>query len=601
MSFIYGVINFDQKSVTVKEIDSLAAAVKWDGFNERNVRAENYALGYSHHPERKSKAGIFEYDNIIVLADIRIYNSADLQLHFSFHSPEEAFAKAYLKWGIDCANYVNGDFAAVVIDKNNDDVHLFRDHIGARPLTYWFAENRLIFASNEFGLTQSKLINTNISEEKLIIDFFNNKSNYVQTSFDNILKIKPGYCLTISAHQKKYTKYWKPENIKKNKNLSIDQAALQLRKLLQEATTQRIESGKNGVHVSGGIDSTGVACIMADYIKDKTHLIGYSWTPERLEGEFQGIDEKKFIETFASEKKIEVKYLRLAKNEWSKNFIIPEFERMPIEQPTMQMAGRDEVTTLFSGWGGDEFVSLSNRGTYNHLFFSFKWKKLSSFISKKGIRANIMQFRREVLPLLIPFGLLSTYGPKDWSILHLIKFSFICKHWEKIFFKPQQNFFGYGNRNKFMLNLLHNYHIPERMDSWSLHSERYGFEYKYPLLDKAVLEFWFSLPIEYTYCNMQSRFLYREAMKGILTEQIRVRGDKGEGMRISYTMQKQKEEVLFNQNLLLSIEDKEHLSFFRHDVLKKTFKEIKIEHFRKLGFTIPKYLRYVALTKKYIS
>lgn len=171
----------------------------------------------------------------------------------------------------------------------------------------------------------------------------------------------------------------------------------------------------------------------------------------------------------------------------------------------------------------------------------------------------------------------------------------------KNFFKPQQNFFGYGNRNKFMLNLLHNYHIPERMDSWSLHSERYGFEYKYPLLDKAVLEFWFSLPIEYTYCNMQSRFLYREAMKGILTEQIRVRGDKGEGMRISYTMQKQKEEVLFNQNLLLSIEDKEHLSFFRHDVLKKTFKEIKIEHFRKLGFTIPKYLRYVALTKKYIS
>jgi hypothetical protein len=40
-----------------------------------------------------------------------------------------------------------------------------------------------------------------------------------------------------------------------------------------------------------------------------------------------------------------------------------------------------------------------------------------------------------------------------------------------------------------MLNLLHMYHIPDRMDSWSLHSERYGFTYKYPLLDKAVLEF----------------------------------------------------------------------------------------------------------------
>jgi asparagine synthase (glutamine-hydrolysing) len=601
MSFIYGMINFNQKPVTVKEIDSLAAAVKWDGFHEHNIIAENYALGYSHHPERKSKAGVFEYENILVLADIRIYNPADLQEQFSFDSAKEAFAKAYLKWGIDCANYINGDFAAVVIDKSKNEVHLFRDHIGARPLTYWFAENRLIFSSHEFGLTQSKLINTNISEEKLIIDFFDNNQNYVQTSFDNILKVKPGYCLTVSANQKKYIKYWKPENIKKNENLSIDQAALQLRRLLQKATTNRIESQKTGVHVSGGIDSTGVACILADCIKDKSQLIGYSWTPERLEGDFQGVNEKEFIETFASEKKIAVKYLELAKNEWSKNFNIPEFERMPIEHPTMQMAGRDQVTTLFSGYGGDEFVSLSNRGTYNHLFFSLQWKKLSRLILKSGIRKNIMLFRREVLPLMIPFGLIPTYGPKDWSIIHSIKFRFICKHWKKIFFNPQKNFFGYGNRNKFMLNLLHNYHIPERMDSWSLHSERYGFEYKYPLLDKAVLEFWFSLPIEYTYCDMQSRFLYREAMKGILTEKIRVRRDKGEGMRISYTIQKQTEEVLFIQNLLLSIEDKEHLSFFRPNVLKKTFKEIKIEHIHKLGFTIPKYLRYVALTKKYIS
>jgi asparagine synthase (glutamine-hydrolysing) len=600
MSFIYGVINLSQKPVTVKEINSLAAAVKWNGFQEHNISAENYALGYCHHPERKSKAGVFEYENIIVLADIRIYNTKDLQQHFSFDSPEEAFAKAYLKWGVDCANYINGDFAAVVIDKKKNIVHLFRDHIGTRPLTYWFAENRLIFASHEFGLTKSKLINTSLSEEKLIIEFFDNKTNYVQTSFDNILKIKPGYCLTVSDNQKKHTKYWQPENIKKNKTISSEQAVLQLRKLLQEATKQRIESEKTGVHVSGGIDSTGVACILADCIKDKSQLIGYSWTPETLEGEFQGIDEKEFIETFASEKKIAVKYLKLAKNEWSKNFIIPEFERMPIEHPTMQIAGKDQVTTLFSGWGGDEFVSISNRGTFNHLFFSFHWKKLSRLILKKGIKTSIMQFRREVLPLTVPFGLLPTYGPKDWSVLHYIKFSFICKHWKKIFFNPQQNIFGYGNRSTFMLNLLHNYHLPARMDSWSIHSERYGFEYKYPLIDKAVLEFWFSLPIEYTYCNTHSRLLYREAMKGILTESIRVRRDKGEGMRISYTVQKQTKELTFIQNLLFTIEDKEHLPFFRHEILKKTFKKITIEQIHKVGFTIPKYLRYLALTKKYL-
>jgi asparagine synthase (glutamine-hydrolysing) len=601
MSFIYGIINLDHKPVVAKEISLLAAAVKWDGFQEYNIIAENYAWGYCHHPERESKAGFFEYDNIIILADIHIYNTEALQQQFSFKSPEEAFAKAYLKWGIDCGNYINGDFAVVVIDKKKKEVHLVRDHIGARPLTYSFANNQLIFASHEFGLAKSKLITTALSEEKLIIDFFKNKSNYAQTAFENILKLKPGYCLTIAANQVKDTKYWKPENIKKNKTLSLEDAVLQLRKLLIEATIQRVETGKTGVHVSGGIDSTGIASILADSIADKSKLIGYSWTPEQQEGKFEGIDEKEFIEKFSLDKKVTIKYGKLAANEFSKDYIIPEFEDMPIEHPTMKMAAKDEVTTLFSGWGGDEFVSLSNRGTYNHLFFSFKWKTLSILILRRGIKSSVRQFRIDILPLVVPFDLLPIYAFKDWSALHYLQFSFIRKHWRKIFFNREKNIFGWGNRTQFMLNLLYRYHIPNRTDSWSLHSERYGFTYKYPLLDKAVLEFWFSLPIEYTYRNMPSRFLYREAMKGILIEKVRVRNDKEEGRRISDSLQRIDKETPLLQNLFLSLEDKDQLPFFKHDLVKKTFTETKKARINNPDLRIHLYLRYVALKKKYLS
>jgi asparagine synthase (glutamine-hydrolysing) len=601
MSFIYGIINLDQKAVTSQEIEALATAVKWEGFQEHATIANNYALGYCHHPERKPNAGIFEYENLIILADIRIYNTPELQNHFSFASPEEAFAKGYQKWGIDCANYINGDFAVVVFDKIKNEIHLFRDHIGARPLTYWFENNQLIFASHEFGLAQSKLVKTALSEEKLIIDFFQQKRNYSQTTFENTYKIIPGHSVRFSSNGKQQTKYWKPEQLKKNKTLSFDQAVSQLRKLLLEATTNRIESGKTGVHVSGGLDSTGVAAILADTIEDKSQLIGYSWTPETFQEEFEGVDEKVLIETFASEKKVTINYLRLNENELSKDLILPEFERMSIEHPTMKMAAKDHVSTIFSGWGGDEFVSLSTRGIYNHLFFSFKWKMLRRFILKNGIKRSIMRFRTEVLPLVIPLGLLPVYRSKDWSILRYTQFHFIRKHWKKIILNRSKNIFGYGNRTQFMLNLLHNYHIPDRMDSWSLHSERYGFVYKYPLLDKAVLEFWFSMPIEYTYCNMQSRLLYRETMKGILTECIRVRRDKGEGMRISYTKQKQKEENLFLQNLFLILNKNEQLPFFKNDLIKNFIQKEKVNPTDKKAFSIPLYLRYVALTKKYLS
>ena len=600
MSFIYGIINFDIKPVAVEAMNSLASSVKWDGFIEQTERAENYALGYCHHPEREAKAGIFKFKDCIVLADIRIYNTKELKKTFDFESPEEAFAKAYLKWGLQCANYINGDFAVVLIDNKKKEVHLFRDHIGTRPLTYFFQGNQLVFASHEFGLVQSKLVKTSLSEERLIIDFFQTKRNYPQTVFKNLFKVKPGYSVSFASSQKQENQYWKPELIKKNKSLSFDEAAIQLRQLLINATTQRMEFGKTGVHVSGGLDSTGVASILADYIEDKSQLIGYSWSPEKLEGTFEGIDEKEFIEAFSIEKKVDIKYLKLDENEFSKDAIIPEFEKMHIEHPTMKAAGKDGVKTLFSGWGGDEFVSLSTRGTYNHLFFSFKWKTLVRFIVKTGVKSTIMRFRTEVFPVLIPFGLLPIYRLKDWSTLRYIKLKFIAKHWKNIFFNRTENIFGYGNRTQLMLNLLHNYHIPDRMDSWALHAEKYGFEYKYPLLDKAVLEFWFSLPIEFTYYNMQSRFLYREAMKGILTEKVRVRRDKGESLRIAYTKKNQEESEQFIQNLFLSISEKEHLPFFKQESFIRGFNKQDKNKTREKRNKRIFYLRYVELVKKYL-
>jgi asparagine synthase (glutamine-hydrolysing) len=603
MGFIYGIINLDGKTVQQEEISPLATAVKWEGFHEQNEVEDNYALGYCYHPLRESKAGIFKFEDLIILADIRIYNAPELKKQFPFDSPEEGFAKAYLLWGTNCANYINGDFSVVVIHRKKNEVHLFRDHIGARPLTYWFHENRLIFASHEFGIVKSGLVTTSLCEEKLINELFRFKEIYKQTVFQRVVKVIPGHCLSFSQNGKKLTEYWKPEEIKQNNTLSFNDAVAKLRALMIAATLSRMESGKTGVHVSGGIDSTGVACILADYTKEKSQLIGYSWTPEILQGEFEGIDEKEFIEAFSTEKKVLINYLKLEENEFSKNAIIPEFEKMQIEHPTMKMAGKDGVKTLFSGWGGDEFVSLSTRGTYNHLFFNFKWLTLGRFIYNTGIKSGILRLRTEVLPLFIPFGLLHTYQPKNWSNLNYLKTYFIKKHWKNIFFHNQKNIFGYGNRTQFMLNLLHNYHIPGRMDSWAIHAERYGFEYKYPLLDKEVLEFWFSIPVAYTYQNMQSRLLYREAMKGILTEKIRVRKDKGEGLRIAYTQQNQKKGEKLVENLVLSISEREHLTFFRPESIKKTLNQVAGKHKfkerqRQNMFIL--YLRYVELVKKYL-
>jgi len=541
---------------------------------------------------------------LTIIADIRLYKVERLKQELEFTTPADAFIKAYLKWGLACANHLNGDFAVVIIDRKKNEVHLFRDAIGTRPLTYWFDENRLIFASHEFGIVKSGLVTTSLSEEKLITQIFQFKGYYTQTVFQNIFKVIPGYCVSFSHHRKQAVKYWKPEEIKQNKSLSFEAAIVRLRQMIVTATLSRIEPGKTGVHVSGGLDSTGLASILADHTKDKSQLIGYSWTPEELEVEFEGVDEKEFINIFSAEKGIPIKYLRLEEDESVKDALLPEFEQMHIEHPIMKRAGTDGVKTLFSGWGGDEFVSLSTRGTYNHLFFRFKWLSLMKLILKKGIKSGIVRLRTEVLPLLIPFGLLHTYQPIDWSNLRSLKSAFIRKHWKYIFFHNRKNIFGYGNRTRLMLNLLENYHLPERMESWAIHAEQYGFEYKYPLLDKDLLEFWFTIPVEFTYREMAPRLLYREAMKGILPEKIRTRKDKGEGLRIAYSLYNRKIGEKFIKESFISIPEKEHLPWFRPEIIQKAINQAPqkklINEIRRLNKPVI-YLRYFALVKKYLT
>jgi len=596
----------DNSPVDSKDIRNLAEALKWEKFIDHTEINGNIALGYCHHPQRNEKAGIYVDGDLMVLADIRIYNDKQLQETFEYTSPQELFAKAYRKWGADCANYINGDFAVVVIDIKKNEVLLFRDHIGARPLVYWHAGSQLIFASHEFGLAKSGLIPVSLSEKKLIDSYFRFRNLYCETFFLNILKVVPGHWVRYTADgHSKSTSYWNPEKILKNKTISFEAAVSQLRELIVNATLRRMEPCKIGLHVSGGLDSCGVSSIVADHTSDKSMLVGYSWTPEIFEDTAEGVNEREFIDAFSEDKKVSVKYLKLDDYETVKNAILPEFETQHIEHPVMQMAGKDDVKILFSGWGGDEFVSLSTRGTFNHLFFRFKWGTLLRYIRRIGVKSSICIFRTDVFPLLIPFGLLPVYRAEytDWSILRLLKLSFIRKHWKQLFFHRRKNIFGYGNRTQFMLNLLKNYHLPERMDSWAINAERYGFEYKYPLLDKDVLEFWFSIPIEYTYKNFQSRLLYREAMKGILTEQIRIRGEKGEAIRIAFSQREHNNGKKYLVNLFYSLLPQYHLPFFKPEAFWKVFdnpisKDI-LKNFRNRN-KYTHYLRYVALVKKYI-
>lgn len=659
MSFIYGCIyppdisvdkDFETlKGVLSSELSSSGAVLDAGAVVEVDAGfsgGSNIAVGLCHKKSRDSRAGVFQDEGILVIADIRIYNSDELKQYFPFSSPVEGLAVAYKKWGIDCASYINGDFAAVIYNKASDLVYLMRDHIGVRPLAYYSSSpspsspssssslspsspslsssssssssspsspsSKLIFAPDEFSIARSGLAEFSISEEYIVKSFFRYTRKYEKTVFKGIDKVLPGYVYTFSKGEliNKY-RYWRPEEFARkgdNKNIKFSEAVEELRRLLTEATKSRMESRPTALHVSGGIDSTGVASLVTDLAEDKSLLTGYSYSPDDFDevAEAEAVNEKEFVEAFVEDKGIRVKYQSLNPQEYFENASCPEFSFQHIEHPTMKQAGMDNNEILFSGWGGDEFLSLSTRGVVNHLFFKFKWIELIRFAASKGIGSTIMKLKGEVLPYLLPIGLFKTYKlqRRDWSILKLLRRDFIIRNFKSIFilFDKRELTFGYGDRKKFALNLIKRGHLPTRMDTHSVNSEKYGIEYRYPLLDRKVLEYWFSLPVEFTYKNFKSRVLFREIMKGTLAERIRLRVDKNDNVftdKIYQIRENGEHEIL---ERLSMVREQGESSIFNHSEVARLLDKpvIKDDYKTVMNFEkIFSYIRFSKLINKY--
>lgn len=603
MGFIFGIVNFDKTPVKEKDLYTLSNAVKWDGFAEKKVMGNTYGIGYCWNTSRNPKAGIYQNENLTVVCDARIYNQEELlDQGINCANPEIMFAHAYKKWGEQCANKFNGDFSVVIIDHLLQKVFLFRDHIGGRPLCYAMYGRRLLFASHEFGIGKSRLIPNELSENYLLsnLSLFVNH-NYRQTFFKAICKVVPGSVVSITPTSIQVNAYWHPERINKNKDLTLEKTVKELRKNLIKSTTRRMEPGVIGTHLSGGIDSSGVAAILADYVHDKSELIAYSWSPDKGDMEVEGINEKELIDDFVETKRIKVRYSSATDSSVSSSlFSEPEFERMNIELPTMKIAQKDNVSILFSGWGGDEFVSLSLRGAINHIVLRFKLGDFYRWIKYFGIKSTIHRVWKEIMPLVLP----SVIHDKRKRQARLTRFfcaSFIVRHIGSFFFNYKKCIFGWGNRTGFMLRFLHNYHLPERMDSWVLYGERYGIEYKYPLLDKELLEFWFTVPVKHTYQTMVPRYLYREAMKGILPDMIRLRSDKSEAFFSSFSKDKGKKVLEETIQINKTISIISNFRFVKINILNKVLENPYGLNRPFILGSISQLFRYHALYQKYIS
>ena len=60
--------------------------------------------------------------------------------------------------------------------------------------------------------------------------------------------------------------------------------------------------------------------------------------------------------------------------------------------------------------------------------------------------------------------------------------------------KTINNLYFWKSRREMHLRLLYDGHLSERTEDWTINGVRSGIEYRYPLLDKRIIEFIMKVP-----------------------------------------------------------------------------------------------------------
>lgn len=510
--------------------------------------------------------------DVVVLMSGVLYNKQELApiAGVSPDTPDpELISRLFILQGTRFAEKVNGDFAIAIALPGKEEAYLFRDHAGIRPVAYAFDEGRLFFSSDINGLSWFISKGTNIDSE-YIAGFFRYIDNRL-TPCTKVLKLLPGHYLHLHGRQIEINRYWDPSAIVEDNTLTHGRMLEDLSSLLGDAVKIRCDSRFNaGAHVSGGLDSGIVAALARDIYKQQEKFYGFSWSPERSLEHVVGDDERDLIERFCNNKRITPVFSDITVTGYLNSIAASEHNRLfCFETRTLKQASERGVNLLFSGWGGDDFISTGDRGIEIDLL---RGLHLRTFFRRNPLR-HLRSFMRDFLKYVI-YPLAGIYDPAVSGFMSR-ETKYLRHPIKRSDRKIAGKFYFHSSRRNLHLNLLDFYHIQDRCELWSIGGFRSGVEYRYPLLDKRIIEYVLKIPSVLLCQTGQFRPLLRELGEGVLPDEIRMRTVGTDKTYWSYLTMLNRESAESLLEMVPAWKENRDLHFVDYDLLM-----MDIERFR---------------------
>lgn len=554
MSAIFGIIDFEGRPIDPEWIKSMQRDLAHRGPDGQGLYQEECMfLGHmllQVTPESIYDKSPYEEDGLVITAHARLDEREAIMDRLGIPDSEREtivdallLLRSFKKFGKDFVKDIYGDFAFAIWDKEKKELFCARDQIGVKPFLYYFEDNRFVFSTEIKALVKLSIVKTEIDQIYLIDKALDVWRAPTSTSWKRISRLNSATVLTLSNQKIKKEKYWKPINRRDKKYRSEEDSAKAVKEILERIIADHTRSIQLvGVPLSGGFDSSTIACIAAKKLKKegkKIVTVSSVLSKNCKEGEN---DEIEFINSvLKQEENIQANFIFNTELNFDQDLeanlnkhydLINGFHYL--DNAISFKFNSNRVRRVLSGYLGDQTVTNWTINPLPYLLINFKWYKLYKLISEISEKTNISKLNLIKSKVVFEFlpSYLKQFFTKKWGGLdfntELNKLPLILSNQEtKLLNKKLHKSFNLYNFIQNPSNLIwpqDKEHLEEEID---LTSSYYSIETTFPLIDRRLVELLFQIPIEHFIAKGKKRGLIKLSLHEILPKSILNRENKG--------------------------------------------------------------------------
>ncbi len=530
-----------------------------------------------------------EDETVFLVFNGEIYNFQELRSTlvekghvFKTLSDSEVIVHAYEEYGEQCVSHFRGMFAFAIWNDVKKTLYLARDRFGKKPLFYSIRNDSLLFASEIKSLNAvldlRDEINTSVIPDYLAYRYVPGPD----TLYNDIYKLSPGaYATYCNGVLQEHSYYLPPDRNRyhRSTNATDDEAVEKFLGILRESVKLRMISDVPfGAFLSGGIDSTAIVALMSEISSYpvKTFSVGFDES---------NYSELKYAETVAKHFGTDHHELTVTHEELIEHLpALIRFRDAPVSEPSdipiylLALEAGKSVKMVLTGEGSDEILG----GYPKHVFE--RYAKYYQLVPK-AVRHLLIEPMVKVLPYKFRRAktALCTLGIEDPTERLPRWFGALSSSDSERLFAAEYDHKVRSNKpSPFLVdkeasalrkilyfdqtswlpdNLL------ERGDRMTMAA---SIEARMPFMDHHMAGYVSTLPDRFRVRGRTTKWILREAMKGLVPDEILNRPKVGFRLPVNEWFRGPMKDYLYDNLIGVSSISKD---FYKQDFLEKLLRE----------------------------